>query len=50
VSKKRGTERGSVRIDKIGIEITRGINITLGIKRVFGVGRASREEEREITK
>jgi hypothetical protein len=50
VSKKRGTERGSTRIDEIGIEIARGIKLPLGIKRVFGVGRASREEEREITK
>jgi hypothetical protein len=50
VSKKLGTKRGSMRIDEIGIEIERVINLTLGIKSVSGVGRASKEEEREITK
>jgi hypothetical protein len=36
VSKKRGTKRGSTRIEEIGIEIERGIKLPLGIKRVYG--------------
>jgi hypothetical protein len=48
VSKKWGTKRGSTRIDEIGIEIARVINLTLGIKSVLGQGEHQERRKEKL--